>query len=248
MLGRPLIMGLLIGSLTGWASVMPTALVAQTPQTRTETSVAQHVATGIASPATARGDLRLTILYDNTATDSRLRSDWGFAALFEYCEYSGHRLLFDTGASGAFLLNNMRQLGVEPQSIEAVIFSHEHRDHTGGLQVLLDTGIRPTVYAPFAFSHTFKEQVRARTTLVEVTDALTILPGMHLTRPLGAIVEQALAVETRDGTAVITGYAHPGNANMVRQAQEVVSGKMSLLAGGPSPGGRRQEHAAIHHC
>ena len=93
----------------------------------------------------------------------------------------------------------MRQLDVDPQSIEAVIFSHEHGDHTEGLQALLDTGIRPTVYAPSAFSNTFKERVRARTELVEVTDALTILPGIHLTRPVGSIVEQALAVRREMG-------------------------------------------------
>ena len=177
----------------------------------------------------ALGDLKLTILYDNTVVDTQLKSDWGFAALVEY---GGHTLLFDTGADGSMLLDNMRQLDVDPQSIEAVIFSHEHGDHTRGLQALLDTGVRPTVYAPAAFSSAFKEQVRARTELVEVTDPLEILPGMHLTRPVGSIVEQALAVETRDGTAVITGCAHPGIANMVRQAQEIVPGKVPLLAGG----------------
>ena len=186
----------------------------------------------------ALGDLKLTILYDNTAVDPRLKSDWGFAALVEY---GGHTLLFDTGADGSMLLDNMRQLDVDPQSIEAVIFSHEHGDHTGGLQALLDTGVRPTVYVPSAFSSAFKEQVRARTKLVEVTDPLEILPGMHLTRPVGSIVEQALAVETQDGTAMITGCAHPGVANMVRAGARGRAGE-SLHAGRriPSPGDSRQ--------
>ena len=177
----------------------------------------------------ATGDLRLTILFDNTAFDEQLKADWGFAALVEY---GNHTLLFDTGADGSILLENMRQLGVKPQSIEAVILSHEHYDHTAGLQALLDTGIRPTVYAPSAFSNTFKKHVRAQTKLVEVTDALTILPGIYLTRPIGPIVEQALALKTPDGTVVITGCAHPGIVNIVRQAQEVVPGKVSLLVGG----------------
>lgn len=55
---------------------------------------------------------------------------------------------------------------------------------------------------------------------------------MYLTRPVGSIVEQALAVKMPEGTVVITGCAHPGIANMVRQAQEVVPGKISLLVGG----------------
>jgi len=235
MVSRRVILRLLLGTLMGWSAVTPIAFGAEPPQTQTDRSLAPLAATGTAPapaltvPGTAIGDLRLTILFDNTAIDPRLRSGWGFAALVEY---GGHALLFDTGAYGSILLDNMRQLNVEPQSIEAVIISHEHSDHTGGLQALLDTGIRPTVYAPSAFSNTFQERVRTRTTLVEITEALTILPGIHLTRPIGSIVEQALAVETRDGTVVITGCAHPGIAHMVRQAQAVVPGKVSLLVGG----------------
>jgi 7,8-dihydropterin-6-yl-methyl-4-(beta-D-ribofuranosyl)aminobenzene 5'-phosphate synthase len=200
------VVGLLIGCLTGDTSAAPSTV-----------------------PATAKGDLRLTILFDNTAFDPRLKADWGFAALVEY---GNHTLLFDTGADGAILLANMRHLGKKPQSIEAIVLSHEHYDHIGGLQALLDTGVRPTIYVPSAFSNTFKEQVRARTKLVEVTDALAIFPGIYLTRPIGSIVEQALVMKTPDGTVVITGCAHPGVANMVRQAQEVVPGRVSLLAGG----------------
>jgi len=179
-------------------------------------------------PPPAMGDLKLTILYDNTAIDARLKSGWGFAALVEY---SGHTLLFDTGADGPALLDNMKQLGVGPRSIEAVIISHEHLDHTGGLPALLDTGSRPTIYVSSASSQWLKS-AGAQTRLVEVTDALEIFPGVHTTRPVGAIVEQALVVETRDGTVVITGCAHPGLAEMVRQAQEVVPGKVALLVGG----------------
>jgi 7,8-dihydropterin-6-yl-methyl-4-(beta-D-ribofuranosyl)aminobenzene 5'-phosphate synthase len=174
-------------------------------------------------------DLKLTILYDNIAGDPGLKADWGFAALVEY---GGHTLLFDTGANGSYLLDNMRQLGVNPQSIEAVILSHEHGDHTGGLKALLATGVKPTVYMPATFPFLLKKQVRDKTQLVEVTDAVEIIPGVHITRPVGYITEEALVVETRDGVVVITGCAHPGAAEMVRQAQLVVDGKIGYLIGG----------------
>ena len=80
MLRRLLIIGLLIGSLTGCTPVTPTAPVAETPQTRIETPVGQLLATGTAPattptlPAMARGDLTMTILFDNTAIDARLGS------------------------------------------------------------------------------------------------------------------------------------------------------------------------------
>ncbi len=221
MLRKLLMLIMFVASVTACASGISTPTLTPTPAptpTRFPTS-----------PPSVLGDLKLTILYDNTATDSQLKSAWGFAALVEY---GGHSLLFDTGGDGSILLDNMRQLNVDPRSIEAVILSHAHDDHIGGLQALLDTGARPTVYAPSTFGDNFKQQVRNQTKLVEVTDALEILPGVYTTRPLGAIVEQALVVETRDGIVVITGCAHPGVAEMVRQAQAVAGGKIALLAGG----------------
>ena len=204
--------------------------VAQEPSPATSSPEAEL--TPARSPALlpARpSDLNLTILYDNISGSPGLTAHWGFAALVEY---GSHTLLFDTGADGAILLENMQQLGVDPLSIEAVILSHAHFDHTGGLQALLDTGVRPTVYAPAEFGDAFKEQVRTQTELVEVTDAVEVIPGVHTTNPVGRIREEALVVETGDGAVVITGCAHPGVAEMVRQAQVVTSSEIAYLVGG----------------
>lgn len=195
--------------------------------TRASTPVSQPL---VPRTTPAPGELRLTIVYDSLAGDPQLRTDFGFAALVEY---GSHTLLFDTGGSGDVLVDNLRQLNVDPKSIEAVIISHEHADHTGGLQELLDTGARPAVYAPATFSKPFKQQVSNQTKLVEVTDAVEVVPGVHTTRPIGSSpVEQALVVETRDGSVVITGCAHPGVTEMVHQAQAVVPGKVAYLIGG----------------
>jgi 7,8-dihydropterin-6-yl-methyl-4-(beta-D-ribofuranosyl)aminobenzene 5'-phosphate synthase len=58
-----------------------------------------------------------------------------------------------------------------------------------------------------------------------------MLGGRRIESPI-PIVEQALVVETPDGSVVITGCAHPGIVEVVRQAQEVVPGKVALLTGG----------------
>jgi 7,8-dihydropterin-6-yl-methyl-4-(beta-D-ribofuranosyl)aminobenzene 5'-phosphate synthase len=172
----------------------------------------------------------LTILYDNTAYDPRLQAEWGFSALVEY---EGHTLLFDTGGDGPTLLGNAATLGIDMQPIEAVILSHEHGDHTGGLQALLDQGITPTVYAPAAFPPTIKNAIRSRTQLVEVTGSLEILPGVHSTGQMGSnIVEQGLVIDTSEGPVVITGCAHPGIAQMVRRANEILEGEIALVVGG----------------
>lgn len=172
----------------------------------------------------------LTIVYDNNPYDPRLRTAWGFACLVETADTT---VLFDTGGDGPTLLGNMDVLGIDPHDIDAVVLSHIHGDHTGGLLALLDLGITPQVFAPAAFPQTFKDAVRARTDLVEVSGPAELLPGIWTTGELGsAIVEEALAVESDAGLIVITGCAHPGVDEMVRQAQAVLGEPVVLVTGG----------------
>ncbi len=171
-----------------------------------------------------------TILYDNNAYDPALQTGWGFACLVET---EAGTVLFDTGADAPTLLGNMAQLGIDPQAIDVIVLSHVHGDHTGGLAGLLDTGIRPTVYAPEAFPASFKESIRARTELVDVTGPQEIIPGLFTTGEMGTgIVEEALVVETGEGLVVVTGCAHPGVVNLVRRAKESVGGQVALVMGG----------------
>ncbi len=48
-----------------------------------------------------------------------------------------HRILFDTGTSPDGVLENMRRLDIAPGSIEAIVCSHGHFDHTTGLDGLM---------------------------------------------------------------------------------------------------------------
>jgi len=48
-----------------------------------------------------------------------------------------HRFLFDAGTSPDGVAENMRRLGVDPGSIEAIVCSHGHFDHTTGLDGLI---------------------------------------------------------------------------------------------------------------
>lgn len=48
-------------------------------------------------------------------------------------------VLFDVGLTGSVLLHNIRALGVDASSIDAVVISHGHPDHYGGISALLDT-------------------------------------------------------------------------------------------------------------
>lgn len=198
--------------------------------------------TEMTTPAT--DTLTITILYDNNPYDPHLRSAWGFGALVEY---RGQTLLMDTGGDGQVLLGNMGYLGVDPLSIERVVLSHAHGDHTGGLKALLAAGAHPTVYLLSSFPSTFKRQVARLTTVVEASPGQPLGEGLFTTGAMdGGIHEQALVIQSEHGLVVITGCAHPGVARMVARAKALFGGPVYFVMGGFHLGGKsKAEIAAI---
>ena len=53
-----------------------------------------------------------------------------------YVELDGVRLLVDAGISAARITKGLRARGIEPQSLDAVLVTHEHIDHVRGLKTL----------------------------------------------------------------------------------------------------------------
>jgi 7,8-dihydropterin-6-yl-methyl-4-(beta-D-ribofuranosyl)aminobenzene 5'-phosphate synthase len=189
------------------------------------------------APVPRGGDqmVSLSVVYDNNEYDRRMRTAWGFACLVTY---GTSTVLFDTGGDGAILLGNLAVLGLDPHEIDAVVLSHIHSDHTGGLAALLEAGARPVVYVPAAFPDSFKSDVRRLTRLVEVTGPEEILPGIHSSGQVGAaIVEQALVVESGLGLVIATGCAHPGVVEMVRRCKECLQAQVAWVIGGFHLGG-----------
>ncbi len=79
--------------------------------------------------------MKLTCLVDNAVQPSS--GFWGEHGLAYLVEAAGRRILFDTGQSGTVLAHNLKLLGIDPATIDAVAISHAHYDHTGGLPALL---------------------------------------------------------------------------------------------------------------
>lgn len=73
-----------------------------------------------------------------------LRAEHGFSALVDVnLNNTSHRLLFDTGASGDVVLFNVDRLGFDISSVEAIVLSHGHFDHAGGLMSILKRISKP---------------------------------------------------------------------------------------------------------
>ena len=180
--------------------------------------------------------MALTVVFDNYHFDPCLRTGWGFAA---WLEYGNQTVLFDTGGDGSLLLGNMAALGLDPQTLDIVVLSHNHGDHTGGLAAVLATNPWVTVYVPQAFPASFKRRARATgATIVEVGAPVKIRPGLWSTGQMGAgLVEQALVARTEGGLVVVTGCAHPGVDKMVARAEEVGRDGIALVVGGFHLGG-----------
>lgn len=82
-----------------------------------------------------------TLLVDNQVS-ADLLAEHGFAALIEV---AGKRILFDTGA-GKALLPNAIKLGVEISQLDALVLSHGHYDHTGGVSDVLALNAQVDLY------------------------------------------------------------------------------------------------------
>ena len=88
---------------------------------------------------------QITILYDAFGGSPGTQQDWGYAALIEY---SGKRILFDTGNDGDILAQNAKAKGVDLSQLDFVVMSHRHGDHIGGLAMLRRLNPNVMIYAP----------------------------------------------------------------------------------------------------
>jgi 7,8-dihydropterin-6-yl-methyl-4-(beta-D-ribofuranosyl)aminobenzene 5'-phosphate synthase len=91
-------------------------------------------------PGLGAGPGRDTAVMTGGQVPDALVAEHGFSALVTVTKAGReHRFLFDTGASPDGMVENMRRLGIDPGSIEAIVCSHGHFDHTAGLDGLIRT-------------------------------------------------------------------------------------------------------------
>ncbi|MEG1970916.1 MAG: MBL fold metallo-hydrolase [Burkholderiaceae bacterium] len=96
--------------------------------------------------------LSISILVDNHSTRADLTPTAGFSA---YVCDADTRLLFDTGTDDR-VIDHAQRMGIDLATLDAIVLSHGHHDHTGGLPALIDwfgrRGLRPPLIAhPDAF-------------------------------------------------------------------------------------------------
>jgi 7,8-dihydropterin-6-yl-methyl-4-(beta-D-ribofuranosyl)aminobenzene 5'-phosphate synthase len=192
--------------------------------------------------------MQVKILFDKEALNRNLYTGWGISFLIE------NRILFDTGENGEWLINNIQQLGLEIDRLQAIVISHDHWDHTGGLWEILKRK-KLKVYGCPNFSQEFKIRVRDlgsefiglnRVTKISPRNSSNIRrdpamagQGIYLTGEIPGlyagtdIAEQAVIIKTANGLSVLTGCSHPGVIKILKKIKsEFPKQKLYLVVGG----------------
>jgi 7,8-dihydropterin-6-yl-methyl-4-(beta-D-ribofuranosyl)aminobenzene 5'-phosphate synthase len=137
--------------------------------------------------------MKIWVLSNNWTTQRGFVAEHGLSLAIEV---DGRRVLFDTG-QGFALPANLSAMGIKPQDFEAIVLSHGHWDHGGGLAWLANNGCRglPLFAHPMAFERRIRRAefsdhdiglrepggLKERFEMVEVTEPREILPGLWLT-------------------------------------------------------------------
>ena len=139
--------------------------------------------------------LRISVLTENTVRAKGLLAEHGLAF---WIEMGKRKILFDAG-QGMALYNNASSLGINLEKTNAVILSHGHYDHTGGLPEVLEQANGVSVYAHpavldakfsrhsnggihnIAMPRLIQEALRQKANLILSDKPKEIFPGFHLT-------------------------------------------------------------------
>lgn len=176
-------------------------------------------------------DWTFTILYNNYACRPDTDTDWGFSCLVTGGEKT---ILFDTGANGDILMQNIRQLNVDLSKVDIIVLSHIHHDHTGGLDSVLAIKPNITLYIPNSFPKDFAQQYPLPAAAVHrVKEAVEIIPNVLTTGEMGdSIKEQSLVFLTAQGQVILTGCSHQGIVAILEKAQALNSMPVYMVFGG----------------
>ena len=105
---------------------------------------------GIEKPVTIK------VVYDNYSKVAGVKPGWGYSIVIEGLD---KYVLFDTGADQDIFESNFKKMGIDSSKIDFLILSHEHSDHTDGINAFIKLKKDIPVIIPYSFSRSFKKKM-----------------------------------------------------------------------------------------
>ncbi|MFA6710367.1 MAG: MBL fold metallo-hydrolase [Candidatus Methanomethylophilaceae archaeon] len=183
---------------------------------------------------------KLLCIYDDGALeDTSLIGAKGFSIMVEVDD---QRTLFDTGMRGRYLLHNMSQLNVDPESIDRIVISHDHKANMNGLKGFL--GIRETpvdVYAhPSCWQRKgmlgrpfFSDELRQKfiphdiTSTTQLSDHLSVMGSVS-----PDVNELFIVLRARNGPVLLTACSHAGVPAVMASLKDATGKSPIAIVGG----------------
>lgn len=179
--------------------------------------------------------MKIYALMENVPYEPKFAAEHGLSL---YIETDRHKILFDTGASGAFG-DNAKLLGVDLSQVELAILSHDHYDHGGGIaRFLALNDYAPLYLSAKAFGKrydavgkyigldlTLRDSGRLRFVddILELDDQLSLYSCNHKAKKYP--LDSAGLLEERDGERLPDQFLHEQYL-MIRE-----NGKKVLISG-----------------
>ena len=206
-------------------------------------------------------DLTILPLVDWYTASDDLAGEPGVAYLVRADDTT---ILFDVGFNfhgehPSPLLRNMEALGVKFSDLDAIVISHPHVDHLGGLSTQIRRRISPsakpvdlggvTAYVPSPLSNPTADIIVSR-------EPRVIAPGVAVTGVIprqlfliGWSPEQSIAVNVKGkGVVVIIGCGHPTLQRIIERAETLFDEPLYGVVGGlhyPVTSGRGEKIASF---
>lgn len=164
--------------------------------------------------------MKIKALFDKEKACHNLKIGWGISYLID------ETVLFDTAEKGEYLVHNMNELGIDVSKIENVVISHNHWDHTGGIESLLKIKNDIKIYVCSDLFKEYKDKM-PQANCIEVTASNKIHEGIYTTGCIATtykeetIYEQSLICKTDKGISVICGCSHPGVLEILHKVKEL---------------------------
>ncbi|HZL77232.1 MAG TPA: MBL fold metallo-hydrolase [Candidatus Limnocylindrales bacterium] len=115
-------------------------------------------------------NIRITVLVENSVHRQGLVAEHGLSF---HVQCGGRSLLFDTGQTDLAVIN-AETLRLPLDRLEAIVLSHGHYDHMGGVPAMLDVVPEARVYLhPAAFEKKYSQSLTGQSRSIGISDCVS---------------------------------------------------------------------------